>query len=254
MKKTIFVVAVAVILALLPGLSAGSGSSTHWGYEGHEGPEYWGELSEEYHLCSSGRQQSPVDLKGEVQLFTGGLTFDYAPSSLRVINNGHTIQANIDGNSYLRIAGRDYKLLQFHFHHPSENIHEGKAYPMEVHLVHKDDRGNLAVVGVFFNESTEENTSITKVWKAIPDSVNNENKVSGQTVSPLSLLPSNKTFYHFMGSLTTPPCSEGVKWYVMKEPISISRKQIIAFKDIIGENARPVQPVNDRTILEVDVK
>ncbi|RJP83704.1 MAG: hypothetical protein C4522_00045 [Desulfobacteraceae bacterium] len=251
MKRTASAVLILLSIALLSSSSFAFTSGAHWGYKGAEGPANWGKLSPTYSQCSAGINQSPIDIGKTIPIDTGGLEFQYRNSPMDVVNNGHAIQANYAPGSMLTIGGKPYELVQFHFHSPSENTHQGKPYDMEVHLVHKDASGNLAVVGVFM-QSGAENPLIRKIWDSVPHEVNQINS-TGQTINASSLLPADQSFYHFTGSLTTPPCSEGVKWYVMKNPIQVSEAQVNHFLSIIGPNARPVQPLNKRTVFEVTV-
>jgi carbonic anhydrase/nucleoid-associated protein YgaU len=217
----------------------------HWGYSGEIGPEFWGSLSEEFALCSSGTSQSPIDISG-VTPSSGGITFNYQPTSLgSVVNNGHTIQVNYDPGSSIEVDGVQYDLFQFHFHTPSENTQDGAAAPMEVHLVHRSAEGTLAVVGVWI-DAGEENPVLAQFWDSIPAE---EGEVAMEgSLNVADLVPVEPSYYAFSGSLTTPPCTEGVNWFMVDQRITASQAQIDAFTAIIGENARPVQPLNDRLI------
>ena len=241
-----------LVLGAAAGLSAKSGhdGGVHWAYEGQQGPENWGHLSAEYAVCGLGAGQSPIDIDHAVSADLGPIEFDYKASPLRMVNNGHTIQVNLDTDSYIRIGGKVYKLLQFHFHSPSENTHQGSPAAMEVHLVHKNDQGQLAVVGVFM-EKGRENPFIASLWANLPSRVNEEKTVRNLSIDPAELLPANGSYYHFTGSLTTPPCTDGVMWYVMKAPIEVSGAQVQKFVGLLGHNARPTQPLNGRNVAEV---
>lgn len=224
----------------------GHDGQVHWGYAGEIGPEHWGSLADDFSTCGSGQSQSPIDLPGEGTTELADLSFEYTSSALRVINNGHTIQSNIDPGSFLVIDGERYQLLQFHFHAGSEHTVAGEQYPFEVHLVHQNEAGQLAVVGVFF-EVGEENAALTPIWEAIPTTVGEENHVDGVTHEASALLPTARTGWSYSGSLTTPPCSEGVSWSVMSEPLQISQEQLDAFRALHDGNFRPVQPLNERS-------
>jgi carbonic anhydrase len=239
-------------------LSGYAGSNhAHWGYSGHSGPEYWAELNKEFGTCKSGKRQSPIDidLSQSVAANLGEIQFDYKAISPEVLNNGHTIQVNYDssgsgnGNdSGIRVTEGQFELAQFHFHTPSENTVNGKHYAMEMHLVHKNGDGRLAVVGVFF-KAGRENAELEKVWSKMPENSGEKKKISGLSVNAAQLLPDNHAYARFNGSLTTPPCSEGVNWYVITEPVEASAEQIDRFSRLIGHNARPVQELNHRFVL-----
>lgn len=242
-------------LALMPFSSshaaAPGGHGAHWGYTGEEGPAHWGTLTPDYAVCATGRRQSPIDIANTVQAGAAPITFHYGASPLKIVNNGHTIQANDGSPSAIQIGGDTYKFLQFHFHSPSENTYQGRHYPMEVHLVHRNAHGQLAVVGVFLTQG-QYNPFIQKLWSHLPTTINHENVVPNATVTPAALLPSNGAYYHFQGSLTTPPCTEGVQWYVLQTPIEVSEAQIQQFVSVIGRNARPVQPLHGRMVTAVE--
>jgi carbonic anhydrase len=226
-----------------------SNQSTHWGYTGKEGSQYWGSLSPEYSTCSSGANQSPVNLSNFVEATLSPLKMSYDLNAYEVINNGHTIQVNYQSENTLALNGHDYKLIQFHFHSPSENQINGKSYPLEAHLVHRDKNGNLAVVAVMF-EAGKTNETLAKTWAVMPKK-KAESHLLIADVSAQGLLPDNRDYYRFNGSLTTPPCTEGVLWLVMKQPITASIEQIGYFSHIIHyPNNRPLQRINARAILE----
>lgn len=221
-----------------------------WSYEGEKGPANWASLSDEYADCG-GKMQSPIDIIAALQ--TPGLkalTLKYEEQiSTKVINNGHSLQMNVVPGSTWLLDGLEFELLQFHFHCPSEHKVDGKAFPMEAHLVHAID-GKIAVIGLFFAEGAE-NAVLAKFMSSLPTHVDAENDVD-VTYNPLNLLPADKSYYHYVGSLTTPPCTEGVQWYVMKKPIEASAEQIAKFSEIMPpNNARPVQPLNGRPIKEM---
>jgi carbonic anhydrase len=225
-----------------------SANASHWTYEGKEGPEHWGELSPESAVCLKGKSQSPIDIRNEIQVAkVVPITFNYTTDASEILNNGHTVQANIAAGSSITVDGTEFQLKQFHFHTPSENLIRGETFPLEMHLVHADKDGNLAVVGVMFKEG-KENESLAKLWAQLPHA--DEKSALKAKVNPSSLLPESRGYYRFDGSLTTPPCSEGVRWLVLKDPISASKEQIEAFAKVVHEhNARPVQPVGARIIV-----
>ncbi|MCB8967385.1 MAG: carbonic anhydrase family protein [Ardenticatenaceae bacterium] len=218
----------------------------HWSYEGEGGPDHWAELDNAYEACGAGLEQSPIDLTGSSAADLVNITFNYAESDVNILNNGHTIQVNYDEGSSIEIEGHTYNLVQFHFHAPSEHAIDGSLYPIEMHLVHADANGNLAVVGVFVTQGAE-NTAFTAVWDNLP-AEETDAVATGMMVNAAELLPADQLFYRYNGSLTTPPCSEGVLWSVMAAPIEMSAEQIAAFTTIFDGNNRPLQPLNDRDL------
>jgi len=227
-------------------------NKAHWGYTGMEAPQYWHQLSEEFALCGSGKNQSPIDLRDASAIGTQGLPdldIRYRDVPLKVINNGHTVQVNYPLGSYIKIGGKRYELLQYHFHTPSEHQKEGFNYPMEVHLVHSDGNGNLAVIGVLFQEG-QHNRYLDILLKRLPKEVGKQEIDTKYGLNPVHFIPNNTDFYKYSGSLTTPPCSEGVYWMVFKEPIEASVLQIQKMNEMMGENARPVNPLHSRALLK----
>jgi carbonic anhydrase len=237
-------------VALASGSGGGaSGPKAHWGYSGEEGPTFWGNLSTAYTLCSTGHMQSPIDIKHTQQAGLAPIDVSYQATPLNIVNNGHTIQVNYAKGSKMTIGNTSYNLLQFHFHSPSENIVAGKPFPMEAHFVHADDHGTLGVLGVFMTVG-KENTALGEIWNHLPKEVNKPVAMKQVVVNGRDLLPENKNYYRFVGSLTTPPCSEGVQWHVLKTPIEVSSGQVKAFLDLVGENARPVQQLGHRLLID----
>lgn len=222
--------------------------SAHWGYEGAEGPEHWGELKEDFGTCATGHTQSPINITATAHEDLPDIHLEYKDGPLSIVNNGHTVQVNVPEGSNMTIDGTVYHLLQFHFHTPSENKIEGKQYPMEMHLVHKTDDGKLGVLAVMIEEGSE-NPVYDKFWSKMPEHAGEPEELANVTLNPLDLLPEDKHYYHFMGSLTTPPCSEGVNWHVLETPIQLSKEQIEHFQKLFPMNARPVQPANDRAVV-----
>jgi len=221
----------------------------HWGYTGHTSPEQWGELSPEYQLCASGKNQAPIDLHALIEADLKPLGITYRPGGEEVVNNGHSIQVNYQPGSTLDVDGHVFELKQFHFHTPSENTIEGESYPMEMHLVHLDESGNIAVIGVMFEEGAE-NAELAKAWSVMPKQAD-QKAAPEETLNAAALLPESRDYYRFNGSLTTPPCTEGVTWIVMKEPLTVSPEQVDAFAHVMHHpNNRPVQPVNARPVLK----
>lgn len=249
-ESVVLGIVLSLMLALVPAIvSAHSEGHGHWSYSGRTGPAHWGELSPKFKACSEGRSQSPVDVRPSGKKTDRNIEFHYRPTKIKIVNNGHSVQVNYDGGSYMLVDGTRYDLLQFHFHAPSEHTINGRHYPMEMHLVHKNKKGELAVVGVMFEEG-DVNPVISKVWRYMPEE-EGKVKVVEASVNVLDLLPSTRAFYSYSGSLTTPPCSEGVAWFVMKKPVTISARDLKAFTGTMGfDNNRPVQPLNGRAILE----
>lgn len=222
--------------------------SPHWSYEGDGGPANWSKLDPANAICAAGKTQSPIDIKGAQISALPALKFDYKSAPLDIIDNGHTIQVNYAAGSTLSVGGKTYTLKQFHFHHPSEEHVNGRAYDMVAHLVHADADGNLAVVAVLF-KTGQANSLVEQVWKNIPAQKEKAVDVPGSTLNARDLLPSDLGYYTFAGSLTTPPCSEGVTWFVLRSTTSISPAQLASFAKLYPDNARPIQPANGRKIL-----
>jgi carbonic anhydrase len=239
-----------VSLALLPSLAlAQEPHSPHWGYSGKEGPNAWGKLDSAYAACSLGHTQSPIDIKGAKPADLPPLQFDYNAVPLSIIDNGHTIQVNYPAGSTLKVGDKSYTLKQFHFHHPAEERINGKGYDLVAHLVHADADGHLVVVAILFKAGSA-NPFLDTVWKNIPAEKEKVSDVSSVTINVKDLLPAKHGYYTFAGSLTIPPCSEGVTWYVFKSTAQLSKAQLDTFAKIYPKNARPIQPVNNREILE----
>ena len=228
--------------------AATHGGKPHWAYEGEAGPAHWATICSDYSSCS-GHSQSPIDLTGGTLVKgLGELKTNYADSmSFSAINNGHTVQVNIAEEGKLTIGGRTYGIKQFHFHTTSEHTINGAKYPMEVHLVHADDSGHIAVIGLMFQEGAE-NPFLKSFINALPDEAN-EDTTANIKFSVANLFPKDKAYFRYEGSLTTPPCTEGVVWTVLKTPVSASKEQLAKMASMMPkENARPVQPIGDRKI------
>ena len=230
-----------------PPASAGASFPAHWGYEGEHGPAHWGSLHPGFGVCSSGREQSPIDLTGAEAEVLSEIGFDYSPSPISILHNGHSIQVNYEPGSGIVLDGTRYELVQFHFHHRSEHTVDGADFPLELHLVHADADGALAVVGVFLEEGGA-NEALAPVFGQMPAESGPAALVEG-TVDAAALLPEQRTTWRYRGSLTTPPCSEGVSWLMMTEPVTASREQIEAFRALFPGNNRPVQPLNGRRLV-----
>lgn len=222
------------------------GHGTHWGYKGDIGPAAWTKLKPEFSACV-GKNQSPINVVSTIDAQLPPVRFDYKAGGTEVVNNGHAIQVNYEPGNNIRTDGIPFELKQFHFHSPSENQIDGRSFPLEAHLVHADKDGNLAVVAVLF-ELGAANPVVSAAWRQMPKA---EGKAALPTkVSANGLLPTNRDYYRYNGSLTTPPCTEGVRWFILKKPMTISKEQLEAFKTTLGfDNNRPVQPVNARAVL-----
>ncbi|MEJ5989988.1 carbonic anhydrase family protein [Ramlibacter sp. PS3R-8] len=218
----------------------------HWAYEGHGGPQEWGQIGKEFATCKIGKVQSPIDIRGARPAELPALKFDYKPGLLKLIDNGHTIQVNYAPGSSLEVGGVRYELVQFHFHKPSEEKIDGKSHDMVAHLVHQGPDGKLAVVAVLLDKGGA-NPAIDAVWKNLPRQKEKES-VTDASIDAAMLLPADKGYYTFQGSLTTPPCSEDVRWFVLKTPVKMQQGQIATFGKLYKMNARPTQPLNGRTI------
>ncbi|HET8869294.1 MAG TPA: carbonic anhydrase family protein [Aquabacterium sp.] len=223
-----------------------AGHDVHWAYSGDTGPESWGMLKPEYRQCMIGKRQSPIDIRDGIPVQLDPIQFDYHPTAFRVIDNGHTIQANVEPGNSITILGKRYELVQFHFHRPSEERINGKQYDMDVHLVHKDAEGHLAVIAILIEQGNAHG-ALQLVWNALPLEKGME-QASSVPIDLNQILPDRKQYMTYMGSLTTPPCTEGVLWMVMKQPAQMSREQIGIFSRMYQMNARPVQSAQGRMI------
>jgi carbonic anhydrase len=232
---------------------AGSGTAPHadpahaaWGYEGANGPQQWARLKPEFSLCARGQRQSPIDIRDGFAVELEPVVFDYRPSGFQVVNSGHSLQADMAPGNRLEVSGRSFELVQFHFHNPAEERIDGRSFVMSGHLVHKDAEGRLAVVTVLF-EHGQANPIVQTVWNHLP--LDRGVAESGRIqLNPADLLPSDRRYYTYMGSLTTPPCTEGVQWVVLKQPVTLSPAQHEFFARLYPMNARPVQSASGRII------
>ena len=220
-----------------------------WGYSGSEGPAHWGELTSEFAVCKTGQRQAPINIVGAQSADLPAIQFEYKPSALHIINNGHTIEVNYAPGSFIKVGDKRYELKQFHFHHPSEQTINGKHFPMELHLVHADADGNVAVVAVMLEEGST-NSLLHTLWGLAPKTAGPEKTDDNLQINAADLLPATRSYFTYAGSLTTPPCTEGVNWFVLEAPETISKKQVAAFAKIYPYDERPTQPLNGRTVLE----
>jgi carbonic anhydrase len=234
----------ALSLIGLGSVAAAAGETAHhWAYSGPDGPAHWGQG------CVAGKAQSPIDIRAASakHLKLAGLVFNYAPTALHIADNGHTIQVDVDKGSTLTAGGVRFPLVQFHFHKPGEEAIDGRRSAMDVHLVHRDAEGNLAVVAVPLEDGAA-NTLVSTLWRHLPEKGHMESP-PGVTIDPSQLLPSDRHYFTYVGSLTTPPCTEGVRWFVLKSPVTLSAAEIGTFASRYPANARPLQRVNSREIL-----
>ncbi|HHL35460.1 MAG TPA: carbonic anhydrase family protein [Desulfobulbaceae bacterium] len=245
MKKACWSMAVAFVLVAGSSMAA----DVHWSYTGEVAPAHWSELDPAYEMCAKGMNQSPINLTGFVEADLAPITFHYTGLATEVVNNGHTIQANYTAGSTIEVAGKIFQLKQFHFHSPSENTINGESFPLEAHFVHVAEDGSLAVVGVLF-QIGEENEALARLWKQMPRKAGEKTAMASQ-VRAQDLMPEDRDYYRYNGSLTTPPCTEGVLWLVMKQPLTISKAQVDEFIHVMHHyNNRPVQPVHARPVLQ----
>jgi len=220
-----------------------------WDYGSAHGPSHWGDLKPEFAPCKNGHHQSPVDIRNPRKADLPPIQFDYKPSPLDIIDNGHTIMINYGPGSSISVGGKKYVLKQFHFHRPSEEKVNGKGFEMSLHLVHADDQGKLAVVAILL-EKGQDNALIHELWNNLPKEKEKEEILNSVRIDVAGLLPSDRGYYTFTGSLTTPPCSEDVTWYVLKHPVTLTAGEIEQFSKLYRDDARPTQPLYDRVVME----
>lgn len=225
-------------------------TDAHWAYEGQNGPESWATLAPENKTCATGKRQSPIPIQdGDTFALAGmeNIGFEYRPSPASIIHNGHTLQVDMQGDNRLRVRGSEYRLVQFHFHHPAEERINNRSFDLVAHLVHRGADGQLAVVAILF-EIGAPNGLLDTVWGNLPLETGDRVRWSGPAIDLAKLLPTDRRYYQFIGSLTTPPCSEGVLWIILKQPVTLSAQQLAVFARLFPNNARPLQPVNGRII------
>ena len=248
MKPTFFFrasLAVACVVSALGAQAADDG--LHWAYEGAHGPAHWGDLSPDFVQCKVGVNQSPINIVDTIEADLPPLVLDYKTKSIDLINNGHTAQVNVEPGNFLRVEGEEFQLLQFHIHVPSEHHINGEPFELEVHYVHQNAAGELAVIGILYDEG-DDHPKLAKYMAVIPEE-------AGKTVpyevelAQMPIVDIDKDYYRYNGSLTTPPCSEGVRWFVLKETRTVSKQRIDRFNHLIGDDARGPQPVNARPVL-----
>jgi carbonic anhydrase len=222
--------------------------TAHWGYTGEGAPERWAELSPEFRTCATGTRQSPIDIREGIRVDLEKIDFNYQPSRFSVLDNGHTIQVNVAAGNTLGVMGRRFELLQFHFHKPSEERINGKLFDMVAHLVHRDAQGKLAVVAVLLEQGRAQ-PLVQTIWNNLPLEKGEDLPAPG-SLDLNQLLPEDRAYFTYMGSLTTPPCSEGVLWMVMRQPVQVSAEQLNIFGRLYPMNARPLQAGSGRLIKE----
>lgn len=227
-------------------LAAQSHHGAHWTYKGEAGPTHWGSLDSTFASCATGHAQSPIDITAARHGALPSLLIHYHETPITVVNNGHTIQVDYAPGSSIDIERTSYQLIQFHFHTPSEHTIGGKHAPAELHLVHRSADGRLAVIGVLIKPGPE-NSALAPLWAHLPAVEGPAQRVNAQ-INALNLLPTRRTTYRYDGSLTTPPCSQGVEWLVMTSPITMSQQQLARLTAIVHTNNRPVQPLHGRTV------
>jgi carbonic anhydrase len=268
MKTKLIVAGLAVALTLSRGRaetpSAPHSAPTHgahWSYEGATGPAHWAELDPGCTVCGEGKAQSPVNLVPATAQEGSHAKLDYSTTSLRIaqhehvtslLDNGHTIQVTVDEGSTFTTGRGIYQLVQFHFHTPSEHTVDGRSFPMEIHFVHQSADGHLAVIGIFYVEGPA-NENLAKLIAHFPAGSGQSAHLPAEKIDLDLHLPTDRAAYTYIGSLTTPPCTEGVEWYVLREPMPASREQLAAFAERLHKNHRPLQPLNGRTIEAVKI-
>lgn len=223
-------------------------AAAQWDYGPEGGPDAWGDLAPEYAACGAGRMQSPIDLGEANAVGDIKISVDYVPGPLTVSNKGKTVQADFAPGSSMTSGGTVFPLVQVHFHTPSEHAIDGERYPLTAHFVHATEAGRLAVLGIMFAEGAA-NPDLQKILDAVPAEASVPRRIAGVTLDPNAMLPESIAVYRYMGSLTTPPCSEGVNWHVVKAPMTASAGQIVAFQALMNDNARPVLPINNRLVV-----
>ncbi len=251
MKISAFILAGSCLLAAISNTFASE--KLHWGYTGNVSPENWAKLDSDYAMCDMGKSQSPVNLTGFIEAELLPLTFNYASHATEILNNGHTIKISFAPGSTVTLDKKTFELNQFHFHTPSENQIKGKTFPMEAHFVHsftdKSGQTHFLAIAVMFEEG-KSNKTIANLWKQMPKKVHAKMMLETE-INGADLLPENRDYYRLSGSFTTPPCTEAIRWIIMKQPLSASKEQINTFTQVMGgPNNRPVQPLNARVILK----
>ena len=242
---------IPALLAFMLGMVvvAGAQNTARWDYQGKAGPINWGKLDPAYKACSQGHEQSPIDIRGaHLNKALQPIEFHYMAGPVTLENNGHTVLVHVNPGSYIVAGGVRYDLQQFHFHHPGEEAVKGKLTDMNVHLVHRSADGKLAVIAVRLSEDRgDANATLATLWEHLPTTEGGSDKVTS-VVNPGGLLPADRGYWTYTGSLTAPPCTEGVRWFVLEQELSISRAQLRAFAAIFKINSRPLQDTRGRRV------
>lgn len=238
----------AMLAAVIASGPAGAEQYKSYDYGSDYGPEKWGQTSEQNAICERGDMQSPIDLAGANAKGNIQLSVDYQPGGALVYNKGLTIQANFPDGSSMTSGGMVFNLVQIHFHTPSEHAISGKRYPLTGHFVHATKDGKLGVLGVMFEEGAA-NDALQQILDVAPDKKSDQGMAQAKVVDPADMLPTDRAVYRYMGSLTTPPCSEGVNWHILRDPITASKVQIASFEKLMGDSARPVRAINNRLVV-----
>lgn len=254
MRKGWVVFALFLGVALLAPTGPRAQWKTEWSYEGPLGPEHWGDLDPDYAACKLGKEQSPIDIRDARKAELPALRFEYKSEPLKyLLNNGYTIRVNYhdapETGSFLIVGDKRYQLRQFHFHRPSEEYIQGKPYDMVAHFMHEASDGSVAGVAVLL-KAGRANSTVRKLWQYMPNTKGGEQQVPGVEINPAGLLPRNTSYYEYTGSVTAPPCAEGVTWFVLKTPVEVSVDEINAFAALYPHDVRPIQPLNGRVVVE----
>ncbi len=239
-----------VALVYLAAAQASAQTTAPWDYEGKRGALEWGKLDPAYQACSRGHEQSPIDIRGaRLNKALQPIEFHYIAGPVTLEDNGHTIVAHVDPGSYIVNGGVRYDLVQFHFHHPGEEAVKGKLTDMDIHLVHQSAEGKQVVIAIRLTEdiTTPPNALLATLWQHLPAKAGTSNKVT-EMINPGGLLPADRGYWTYMGSLTAPPCTEGVRWYIFEQEVTLSRDQLRAFANLYKINSRPLQDLHGRRI------
>ncbi len=235
--------------AILP-LAAPAADSPHWQYSGEYGPAQWGRMRPDYALCERGQRQSPIDIVAAQRKTQPELQFQYRPAPLRIVNDGHTVRVRFGNGSQLLVGREGHTLQQFHFHTPGGDKLQGEEFPMAMHFLHKSASGGLVSLVVLFRLGAE-NPALAALLPKMPPGGQAERVLPGMQVDPAQLLPAAHGYYAYQGSLTAPPCTEGVLWLVMKQPLQLSAAQLAHLGQLFPNNARPVQALHGRVVTEI---
>ncbi|HZS62024.1 MAG TPA: carbonic anhydrase family protein [Gemmatimonadaceae bacterium] len=236
-------------LVLLMPAMARAQWKTPWSYDGPRGSEHWADLDPSYATCRTGKAQSPIDISTAQKADLPAIRFDYRSGPLKyLINNGYTVRVNYhDSTNALVVGDKRYYLTQFHFHRPSEEYIHGKPFPMEAHIMHRASDGEIAGVVVMI-EPGAASPLVQQIWDHMPTVKGDEHEIPGVEINPLGLIPRDRSYYRYMGSIGAPPCNEGVVWIVLETPVTLSATQIAAFAALYPHDVRPVQPLNGRIV------